>query len=1105
MLCDKNLYGRRTHEPTHAERPDQHTVSARCSNPVVMASSARRLRQAWQKWARQRGGANGGFPEFEASARMPWVLRGVMACIVLAACTASALNFWAVDAIGDKQYGDHEVMNLAGRQRMLSQRSAQLAAGLALGGDQVSLAAALAQAAQQLRHDRERLNVAPRFTAVAPQAPPIEPLLQASQRALEVANLEVPDPVAARAAARAVTEVAEAFLPRMEATVAALQKVTEQAVHDTESAHARYMTVLALFLSALALGSGEWMARRMTRQQARLRQQAAELERLALVAERTDNAVVIADADGRMTWANDAFTRMSGYSLQEARGKRPGSLLQFEGTDPTTREQLRTALAAHQPIQVQILNRSKQGRLYWLHLDIQPLADADGRCTGFIAVETDITAQTMERERLATILRALPAGVVQQDADGRISDANPEACRILGLSHAQLLGRDSVDPRWHTVHEDGSPFPGDTHPAMQALRSGKAVRNVAMGVSMPGGERRWLRVNAEPVLGPDARVISVVSSFVDITEASSQRRLLALTVDAAGLGTWDWNVPAGEVQFNDRWWQMLGHAPGALPAALASWEALMHPQDLPVAKRALQRHFDDPAEPYRCEFRMRRADGGWAWIMAAGSAVERQSGGQPRRMAGIHLDITQRKALEQRLADAALTDALTGLPNRAALQDRLAKSAARARRDPAYRYAVLFMDFDRFKQVNDSLGHEAGDELLRQIAHRLRATLRPGDDLARLDSGEHTAARLGGDEFVALLEPLQRLESATAVAQRLLDALAAPYLLAGQEVCSTVSIGIVDSDRVDRDPEALLRDADTAMYEAKRRGRARYVVFSADMHERVRQALDLEADLRRALRSPGEVFVVYQPIVDLTTGKVRGVEALARWNHPTRGPVPPVEFIPLAEENGLIAELGEQVLLTACKDAVAWRQTLGIRAPEIVSVNLSRAQIRKGGLPGCVAAILSSTGLPPHVLRLEITESLAMQDPLMVTTLHELRALGVSLALDDFGTGYSSLASLDQLPLDAVKIDRSFVQRMVGDKYQTALIEATLKVAASLQLEVVAEGVETEEQAALLRQAGCARAQGWLFGKPTAAGDVAARARQDRATALVRRSFAAEA
>lgn len=1054
------------------------------------------LRSAWRRLAAgliAPAKGDHSFPEFEASARMPARLRLVMGFITVAVCFAAALDYVGVEYAEGGGKHDSEVLNLAGRQRMLSQRMAQLALRFAQGDNPEPVGAAMVQAADQLRRDRDRLMQLPRFQALAERAPAVEPLLRATEalRAVAPAAVAPGRQRDAASAAATVVAVAEDFLPRMDDMLAALQKATEQSVQATEKTHARYMTALAMVISALALGSGEWMARRMGRQNLRMRQQAGELERLALVAERTDNAVVITDAEGRMTWANDAFTRMSGYGLSEALGRKPGDLLQFEGTDLATRDRMHTALAARLPVQVEILNRSKQGRLYWLHLDIQPMKDDDGRVVGFIAVQTDVTTQTLERERLATLLRALPAGVVQQDASGRITEANPEACRILGLTKEQLLRRDSMDPSWHTVREDGSPFPGAEHPAMLALRQRCAVRGVAMGVVLPSGERRWLRVNAEPLFDARHEASSAVSSFVDITEASSQRRLLALTVEAAGLGTWDWNVLVDEVRFNERWWQMLGHPPERQAGALATWKALVHPDDLPLAQRALQRHFDDPREPYRCEFRMRRATGEWAWIMAAGAAVERGPGGAPIRMAGIHLDITQRKTLEQRLSDAALTDALTGLPNRPALQALLAKCAARARRDAEYRYAVLFMDFDRFKQVNDSLGHEAGDALLRQIAQRLRATLRPGDDLARLGIDEHVAARLGGDEFVALLEPLRRVEDAAAVAQRLLDALAVPYEIAGQEVFSTVSIGIVTSERDDREPEAMLRDADTAMYEAKRRGRARYVTFSADMHERVRRAMDLEVELRRALRTPDEIFVVYQPIVDLATGLLRGVEALARWNHPTRGLVPPVEFIPLAEETGLIAELGELVLSTACHDTVVWQRSSGGMAPAAVSVNLSCAQIRKGGLPAAVAKVLARTGLRAEALRLEITESLAMQDPQMVATLHELRALGVSLALDDFGTGYSSLASLDQLPIDAVKIDRGFVQRMVGDRYQTALIEATLKVAASLGLEVVAEGVETEAQASSLRQAGCKMAQGWLYGQPMSAGDIALRLGQD--------------
>ncbi len=1025
--------------------------------------------------------------ELDASARLPRRLRMLMGAVSLTVCFSAALDYAGMDAVEDRNHGSQEALNLAGRQRMLSQRLAQLALRLVHEDDDpAGLGRLLAEGASQMHHDRERLLALPPFAKLASRAPDVLPLTEAAlklSRTVDSAD-QSRSPEGRTQAARDLVLAADAFLPRMEATVAELQASTEQIVEETERTHALYMAGLALLTSLAALGLGEQLARRMALQHARLQTQATDLERLALVAERTHNAVVITDPEGRVTWVNEGFSRLSGYSLAEAIGRSPGTLLQFEGTDRSTRERLRVAIADRKPIQVEILNRSKHGVPYWLYLDIQPVFSPLGDCTGFIAVETDITDQVQERERLAALLRALPAGVVEQDADGVVTSANPEACRILGLRLPQLLGQEAIDARWHTVEEDGRLMPPAQRPSARVLLESCAVRDITMGVAFPEGGRRWLRVNAEPMRGTDDACTGVVSSFVDVSEAITQRRLLALTVDAAGLGSWNWNLPSGNVEFNDRWWRMLGHEAGPMAATVATWESLVHPDDLADARGALQRHFDDPTHPYRCEFRIQRADGSWAWVMAAGAVVDRQSDGTPLQMAGIHLDITPRKALEARLASAALTDALTGLPNRAALQDRLAKSAARAARRPDYRYAVLFMDFDRFKQVNDSLGHEAGDELLRQIASRLRSVLRPGDDLARIETERNTAARLGGDEFVALLEPLARAEDAQSVAQRLLDALGEPYQLGGKEVCSTVSIGIVTSDRTDRDPEALLRDADTAMYEAKRRGRARYVVFSCDMHERVRQALDLEADLRHALRCPDQLFVLYQPIVDLASGRPRGVEALARWRHPIRGMVPPAEFIPLAEDCGLISELGEMVLETACRDIAGWHRTGGALEQIRLSVNLSRAQLRRPGLPQRIADTLATTGLSPRRLRLEITESLAMQEPSMLAVLHDLRALGVSLALDDFGTGYSSLASLDQMPLDAVKIDRGFVQRMVGNSYQTALIEATVRVATSLSLEVVAEGVESAEQAQLLRQAGCPMAQGWLFGKPATANDL---------------------
>ncbi len=836
-------------------------------------------------------------------------------------------------------------------------------------------------------------------------------------------------------------------------------------------------TLLALAAMAL-LAFGEVLARRMGRHRQRLTDQACELERVALVAELTRNAVVISDRQGRIEWVNEGFIRMSGYGWHEAVGRRCGDLLHFEQTDSQARATLADALVAGQAASADLLQRDKSGRPYWVHVDLQPLRGRGGDLTGFVSIATDISARMLERERLQAQWRALPAGVVIHAADGRIVDANPAAWRMLGLTHDQLLGRDSMDPRWHAVRDDGTRMPGHEHPAMLTLATGQAQRQALMGVSLPSGERRWLRVNAEPLRTLDDKLDGVVTSFLDITEFSAQRRLLAMTVQAAELGTWDWQIDSGAVQFNDQWWKMFGYTSGELPDGLATWWSQVNPEDRPAARDAMNRHFADQSQPYRCEFRMRRREGGWLWVMAAGAVVERDQDGKPRRMVGVHMDIDHRKQLEHKLESAALTDALTGLPNREALHRRLSRCVDAGVFCQGQAFAVLFMDFDRFKLVNDSLGHEAGDELLRQVAGRLRAALRSGDDVARLEEAPSTAARIGGDEFVVLLERLRHVDDASLVAERLLGTLSQPYLIDGQVVETSVSIGVVTSDAPGGDPATLIRDADTAMYEAKRLGRGRVVVFSPEMHERVCHAMSLERDLRQALQERGQLWVAYQPIVELGSRRMVGVEALARWNHPERGQVSPMEFIAIAEESGLIEELGAWVLRQACSDTAELLRPMPEDFEWTVAVNLSRAQILKDSLPELVARTLSDTGLPARRLHLEITESMAMQDTCAVATLTALRRTGVRLALDDFGTGYSSLSSLDQLPLDAIKIDRSFVARMSSNAYQTALVEATLRVANSLRLEVVAEGIEDEMQAATLHALGCQLGQGWHFGRP---------------------------
>jgi diguanylate cyclase (GGDEF)-like protein len=409
--------------------------------------------------------------------------------------------------------------------------------------------------------------------------------------------------------------------------------------------------------------------------------------------------------------------------------------------------------------------------------------------------------------------------------------------------------------------------------------------------------------------------------------------------------------------------------------------------------------------------------------------------------------------------------------------ERVQRAIDHHRRHPSYGFAVLFMDIDRFKQVNDTLGHSAGDDLLRQVAARLNETLRPGDAVARIGSDVRLAARIGGDEFVIVLEGVSHVDAACQVADRLLLELSQPYQLGLHAVHVSVSIGIVSAEQAGEDAGAVLRDCDTAMYEAKRAGRGRWMLFDPSMHERVKATLELESELRRAL-DHDELYVVYQPVVAMSDEALVGVEALVRWRHPERGEIPPGAFIGLAEECGLIDAIGDVVLAKACAQFALWQQQWGQRAPPLLAVNLSRAQLKQPGLVPEVVAVLDANGMRPDQLQLEVTESFAAQDEQVQVMLRALKAAGVRLALDDFGTGYSSLACLHQLPVDTVKIDRSFVSCAHAVEYHRVLISATIRVARTLGMTTVAEGIETREQADLMSMLACDRGQGWLFGRP---------------------------
>ena len=452
----------------------------------------------------------------------------------------------------------------------------------------------------------------------------------------------------------------------------------------------------------------------------------------------------------------------------------------------------------------------------------------------------------------------------------------------------------------------------------------------------------------------------------------------------------------------------------------------------------------------------------------------------------------ERKKLERGLSTAARIDHLTQMPNRAAVHETLqrlldARAGAGVDTGEGAGIAVFFMNCDRFKQINDLLGHAAGDQVLGVLAERLRSGLRSGDRASRATGAGPMAARVGSDEFVVIIDGMRRADDVMRVARRVLDSLFVPCLVDGQQITCHVSMGVVMEKEAGRQADIVLQDASIAMVEAKRAGGARYVVFDPVMRERAAQRGGIEADLRRALAG-NEMFVVYQPVVGLQTGgdidRSVGVEALVRWRHPVRGVVSPLEFIGVAEECGLIGAIGEYVLAMACTDFMDWRARLGVDAPRLMAVNLSRAQLADLALPRRVHDILARTGMPASCLQLEITESLAAQDDSVQRQLHELKSLGLKLALDDFGTGYSSLACLHLLPVDTVKIDRSFVSQADTSAHHRVLIEATVRVAHSLGMDTVAEGIETCDQSNITRQLGCDKGQGYLYSRPLSAADL---------------------
>jgi diguanylate cyclase (GGDEF)-like protein/PAS domain S-box-containing protein len=510
---------------------------------------------------------------------------------------------------------------------------------------------------------------------------------------------------------------------------------------------------------------------------------------------------------------------------------------------------------------------------------------------------------------------------------------------------------------------------------------------------------------------------------------------------------------------------MFGYTPEEWLEDPELWIKILHPED---KERVLaeDRRTNETGDPFRVEYRMISKSGHVVWVQDEAVLVERVAG-HGWVWEGVITDVTERKALEEELEHRAFHDPLTDLSNRLLFMDRLGHALARTQRRRGRRVAVLFMDLDGFKVVNDSLGHETGDRLLVAVSERLKGCLRPED----------TLARFGGDEFVVLVEDIEGPDEAVRVAERIIDELKNRFVLEGRELYARASIGIALGEDRTKDPEDLLRDADTAMYRAKDEGKG-YSVFDPAMYDRVLDRLEAENGLGRAVERE-EFLLHYQPIVSLRTGEVVAVEALVRWEHPERGLLDPDEFVPLAEESGLVIPMGEQVLRTACFWAKEWQEKYPRIPPLVMSVNLSASQLSRPDLAETLEGILKETGLEGSCLTLDVTETVYVRTLAGNTaTLESLRDLGARISIDDFGVGYSSLAYLKRLPADSLKIDRSFVKGLGEDVEDTAIANMIIELAHTLGLEVIAEGVETEEQAALLNEMGCDLAQGYHFAPP---------------------------